>query len=757
MEIERYNEDFIHILGDLATVMNKRGEQFRAKAYQKAQESIISYPQNITDVSQLSSISGVGKSIVEKLGEFVTTGKIALLEQERVNPANILCDVYGIGPKKAGELVATGIQSIADLERVKNDVLNDVQRVGLKYYYDIIQRIPRSEIETYETLFRNVVENYPSLQFEIVGSYRRGAQNSGDIDVILTSTSASNYKKFVDELIKRQIIVEVLSRGQSKTLVITKLNSQSVARRVDFLFSPPDEYAFSILYFTGSKIFNTIMRQHALSMGLTLNEHGFHSMTDGKKGEKIELHFASELDIFNYLNLAYKEPMERIDGRSIVSTQQRQQTVQQPTQKKSAKANTKPPANPVETNTVTDFTTFPTLYNTTIGTGREKQWAVQVLDNGNNTYTVKTEYGIVGGKQTTHESLVAEGKNTGKKNETTPRQQAQLEAERDWVKKQKQGYLVRSCDQLCATVVNTPDQLGDQQPTKKMLKPMLALEFDMSKPCKFPVYIQPKLDGVRCLIYKMNGQITFQSRQNTIYAEFAHLAPQLTDLFNRFRDQEDLVLDGELYTHGLPFEKITSLVRSSKRKAGEIELLNYHVYDCFYSSTNTENNPKNTLDYQARQSVLLEAFGANFYPNLVLVETQIASDKDAIERYHEYYTTMENAYEGVMVRSVKGVYKQQGRSKDLQKYKKFFDEEFEIVGHHEGTGAHAGTAIFDCRSNVNKNKLFGVTMQGTLESKRQMVGNITDYYGKMLTVKYQEKSEEGIPRFPVGIGFRDYE
>lgn len=753
MEIERYNEDFIHILGDLATVMNKRGEQFRAKAYQKAQESIISYPQNITDVSQLSSISGVGKSIVEKLGEFVATGKIALLEQERVNPANVLCDVYGIGPKKAGELVASGIQSIADLERVKDDVLNDVQRIGLKYYHDIIQRIPRAEIEIYETLFRNVVANYPSLQFEIVGSYRRGAQNSGDIDVILTSTSANNYKKFVDELIKRQVIVEVLSRGQSKTLVITKLNSQSVARRVDFLFSPPDEYAFSILYFTGSKIFNTIMRQHALLMGLTLNEHGFHSMTDGKKGEKIELNFASELDIFNYLNLAYKEPMERIDGRSIVSTQQ--QTIRQSAQKKPAKANS------AETNVVADFKTFPTLYNTTIGTGREKQWAVQVLDNGDNTYTVKTEYGIVGGKQTTHESLVTEGKNSGKKNETTPRQQAQLEAERDWVKKQKQGYSVRTCDQLgdqlTTCVSHEPAQQGDQLPIKKMLKPMLALEFDMSKPCKFPVYVQPKLDGVRCLIYKMNGRITFQSRQNTIYAEFAHLVPQLADLFARFRDQEDLVLDGELYTHGLPFEKITSLVRSSKRKAGEIELLNYHVYDCFYSSTNTENNPKNTLDYQARQSVLLEAFGTNTYPNLVLVETQIANNKDAIERYHEYYTTMEDAYEGVMVRSVKGVYKQQGRSKDLQKYKKFFDEEFEIIGHHEGTGAHAGTAIFDCRSNVNKNKSFGVTMQGTLESKRQMMGNITDYYGKMLTVKYQEKSEEGIPRFPVGIGFRDYE
>jgi DNA ligase-1 len=110
-----------------------------------------------------------------------------------------------------------------------------------------------------------------------------------------------------------------------------------------------------------------------------------------------------------------------------------------------------------------------------------------------------------------------------------------------------------------------------------------------------------------------------------------------------------------------------------------------------------------------------------------------------------------------MIRTPNGSYKQQGRSKNLQKYKKFMDEEFEVVGHHEGTGAHAGTAIFECRSNVNREKIFGVTMQGTLESKRGMMENVLKYYGKMLTVKYQEKSNEGVPRFPVGLEFRDYE
>ena len=95
-------------------------------------------------------------------------------------------------------------------------------------------------------------------------------------------------------------------------MVITKLNDESVARRMDFLYTPPDEYAFALLYFTGSKEFNTSMRQYALNNDLTLNEHGFHTMKNKKKEEKINsISFVTEKDIFDYLNLEYKEPHER--------------------------------------------------------------------------------------------------------------------------------------------------------------------------------------------------------------------------------------------------------------------------------------------------------------------------------------------------------------------------------------------------------------------------------------------------------------
>ena len=403
------------------------------------------------------------------------------------------------------------------------------------------------------------------------------------------------------------------------------------------------------------------------------------------------------------------------------------------------------------------ITTFPTLYNTTIGTTRSKQWSVSVLDNSDNTFTIHTEHGITGGKQVSHDTIITEGKNKGKKNETTPQQQAILEAERDWTKKVKQGYGEEPTTQM-VTEENSNLKKEKKEKKDKLLKPMLANEFDMEKEksCQFPVFIQPKLDGVRCLIYKdNNNQIVFQSRQNTVYEEFGHLLPELQHLMSQFVDQEGLILDGELYTHGMPFEKITSMVRSSKGKRKNIEELNYHIYDCFYSGD--ANLSKNQMPYSERYQVLKGAFRDTIYSKLILVETTVANSKRDVEDFHTHYTNLINPYEGVMIRTTNGTYKQQGRSKDLQKYKKFMDEEFEVIGHHEGTGGHAGTAIFECKSNVNKDKIFSVTMQGTLENKRQMMENVREYYGKMLTVKYQEKSNEGIPRFPVGIVFRDYE
>jgi DNA ligase (NAD+) len=315
----RLNEKFIELMEQLSDIMLKQGEPFRARAYQKAQETIMSFQGDILNPGQLNGLPGIGSTIMEKLKEYMETGKLKVIEREKNNPVNILADVYGIGPKKAKELVEKGIISISQL-RENQQMLNDIQKVGLKYYEDILKRIPRSEIEQYETVFVNNFKKVatPTSRFEIVGSYRRGAQTSGDIDVIITSDTPEVFINFINELIKEKLILEVLSRGNTKCLVIAKIPGSDSVRRVDFLYTSPEEYPFSVLYFTGSKIFNTVMRHQALQMGVTMNEHGIYKMESKKKGDKVDHVFKDEKDIFDYLNMEYKTPIERVDGRAAV-------------------------------------------------------------------------------------------------------------------------------------------------------------------------------------------------------------------------------------------------------------------------------------------------------------------------------------------------------------------------------------------------------------------------------------------------------
>ena len=318
---KRLNEDFINVLSELADLMIRKGEPFRARAYQKAEEAIIRFPDDIYDLVQLKGVPGIGQTILTKFEEFIKTGTIAALEKERNDPANILAQIYGVGPKKANELVQSGITTVEQL-RENEQLLNDKQKIGLKYYDDILKRIPRSEIVEFSKLFREIFMKVapPESNFEIVGSFRRGSQNSGDIDIIITNQN-DNKKTFelvLDSLIKDKIITEVLSKGKTKSLTLVQIKKDGPIRRVDFLYSPPNEYAFALLYFTGSKLFNTVVRQRALDLGYTLNEHGLSYITKGVKGNRVDAQFPTEESILNFLGLAYVKPEDRIDGRSLV-------------------------------------------------------------------------------------------------------------------------------------------------------------------------------------------------------------------------------------------------------------------------------------------------------------------------------------------------------------------------------------------------------------------------------------------------------
>ena len=284
------------------------GNSINTRAYQKAAESIMLIEEPITSIEQVKGKPGIGTTILEKLQEYLDTGKIEALEKHRDNPIHTFTKIYGVGPKKAQAFINLGIHSLDEL-RQQPDLLNASQKLGLQYFDDLQLRIPRSEIEEYKQIFDEVFD-YDDAEYHIVGSYRRGVAESGDIDVILTNNKPSILKDFVKRLRDRGVILHILADGKKKNLVIGQLEGKP-ARRLDFLYSPREEYPFALLYFTGSATFNVVMRKKALDMNYTLNEHGFHKMVGKVKGEKVTELFTSEKDIFDFLNIEYKEPTER--------------------------------------------------------------------------------------------------------------------------------------------------------------------------------------------------------------------------------------------------------------------------------------------------------------------------------------------------------------------------------------------------------------------------------------------------------------
>ena len=155
----RNNEKYVELMEDLSYIMRVRKEFMRAKAYDNAKNTISSIKDDIVEPKQLKGLPGIGATIFDKLETFTKTNTLDLLEKnkelvEKRRAMSVFTNIYGIGEKKAEELITKKIYNLDDLEKQKHDVLNDKQIIGLKYYDDILQRIPRSEIVTYESIFQ---------------------------------------------------------------------------------------------------------------------------------------------------------------------------------------------------------------------------------------------------------------------------------------------------------------------------------------------------------------------------------------------------------------------------------------------------------------------------------------------------------------------------------------------------------------------------------------------------------------------------
>ncbi len=374
-------------------------------------------------------------------------------------------------------------------------------------------------------------------------------------------------------------------------------------------------------------------------------------------------------------------------------------------------------------------------------TGKIKSWTIRVFED-NGSGIIEIIHGYLDGKKQTIQKTITEGKNLGKKNETNPIQQAISEARSTWIKRKESGYY-EVPSQLENATDNEDDEKKDAIQTRgkgindEVPSPMLAHDFNKrAKDIKFPCYVQRKYDGTRCVAIPNKGLF---SRNRKTFPHLKHILSEINKL------HPSIVLDGELYSEKLTFQEIVGLVKKETLKEDDEKKqldIKFHVYDIINYD----------MPYHLRYANLQMLFKKYKFKHIVFVKTELCQNKDEIKQKHAEYVT--EGYEGIMLRNKDGLYSN-SRSINLQKFKEFIDDEFEVVDYKEGEGQEEGCVLWVCKTTDGK--LFHCRPRGSREERQTMFLNGNQYIGKKLTIRYQELTDDNKPRFPVGISFRDYE
>lgn len=363
--------------------------------------------------------------------------------------------------------------------------------------------------------------------------------------------------------------------------------------------------------------------------------------------------------------------------------------------------------------------TFETLYQLD-KKGQVREWKIWVIGS-----TIYTEHGLKNGEKIQTVETIQKGKNIGRKNETTKQEQALKEAQSKWTKKKDKGY----SSKIEAGKVN--------------YSAMLANEYKKHQAkLKFPCFVQPKLDGYRCIYDGINDRILSRGGK-----EYSILYG--TELHKELQKFKGVILDGELYIHDKDFAfENYGVLRKKKLVKDDIKKLNhvkYNVYDMISEGT-----------FEERYKFLNKNIKG--FKKIDLVETLACENSKCIEKLHTRF--LKEGYEGSMLRNKDSLYVGK-RTSDLLKYKNFDDHEFEVVGfeHEKDTkGDGLKPVVWECITT--EGKTFKVQMKGTREVRDSLYKNGKKYIGKFLTVQFFGYSEENIPRFPKSLregksSFRD--
>jgi DNA ligase-1 len=361
-----------------------------------------------------------------------------------------------------------------------------------------------------------------------------------------------------------------------------------------------------------------------------------------------------------------------------------------------------------------------TLYKRAVN-GKINEWTIEI-----DGHCFRTISGYTDGQKTTTEWTCCEGKNVGKVNETTAEEQAMKEAKAEWTKRTERGYFenIKNIDK------------------GTIFKPMLANKWeDRKDKVTYPLYSQPKLDGIRCIV-KSDGMWT---RTGKKIVSAPHIFQALKPYFEK---NPDLIFDGELYAdkYANDFNAIVSLVKKTKPTTQDLKdsakVIEYHIYDL----------PSHDDTFLERHFELCKMELYTRTLCCLAVETRTVNDEIEVQSYYEEY--IQRGYEGQMLR-VDAIYDNK-RSNSLLKHKSFIDEEYKIVGVEEGGGnltGMVGALVFETKSGDG----FTASVNGGWDYLKKLWKSRKTLIGKEATIKYFNITPDGKPRFPKVVAIRDYE
>jgi DNA polymerase (family 10) len=320
------NDDVARTLERIGDLLEIKGENpYKVRAYRLAATQVENLGESLADIARregtLVGIEGFGTAIAEKVAELIATGRLSFLERLEVEvPATLLAvrALPGIGPRTAAMLWhEAGITTVDELEAAaRSGRLSGLPRLGTRSVEKVLRALeqrresareprPRADVEPLAAELLGAVRSIPAVRLaEVAGSYRRGRERVGDLDIVAATASPSAAVAAFAALPEVELVI---AQGDTKCSVEVRGGFQ-----VDLRAVTPDEFGAALQYFTGSQAHNVQLRGRALRLGMTLNEYGVFVLDTGAR-----VAGASEESVYAALGLRWIPPELR-EGRGEI-------------------------------------------------------------------------------------------------------------------------------------------------------------------------------------------------------------------------------------------------------------------------------------------------------------------------------------------------------------------------------------------------------------------------------------------------------